>query len=310
MAGKLAGCARRPAILLCVAAAALPVRVSAATGRHACAPTDLGARIEDVAREAHGPVGAAVMLVESGETVSSSGDRRFPMQSVYKLPIAMAVLHRVDRGTLSLGQTVGIRPEDLAAAQQHSPIRDAHPGGAELTVRELLRYMVSESDGTACDVLLDLVGGPRRVTQRLRDIGITGIVVATSEKEMGREPRAQFRNWATPLSALALLKSLHEGRGLAPASRSLLLELMARASTGPRRIKGLLPANTPVAHKTGSSSTIDGRTVATNDVGLVTLPDGRHLAVAVFVSDSTADEATRDGVIARIARAAWDCFSN
>ncbi len=78
---------------------------------------------------------------------------------------------------------------------------------------------------------------------------------------------------------------------------------------GPRRIPGLLPAGTRVAHKTGTSRTLGGLTRATNDVGIVLLPDARHLAVAVFVADSQADEATREGVIARVARAAWDRWS-
>ena len=85
---------------------------------------------------------------------------------------------------------------------------------------------------------------------------------------------------------------------------------MTETGTGAHRIKGMLPADAVVAHKTGTSGTAAGVTAATNDVGIVTLPDGRHLAIAVFVSDSTADEAAREGVIAKAARAAWDYFTN
>ena len=81
---------------------------------------------------------------------------------------------------------------------------------------------------------------------------------------------------------------------------------MTESTTFPARIKGLLPASTVVAHKTGSSGTRNGLTAATNDIGIVTLPDGRHMAIAVFVSDSKADDATRDAVIAKIARLAWE----
>jgi beta-lactamase class A len=176
----------------------------------------------------------------------------------------------------------------------------------ELGVRDLLRFMVSESDGTACDVLLGLVGGPTSVTRYLRGLGVGGIVVANTEKEIGRDEATQYRNWATPRAAVALLRALHEGRGLSPPSRALLLRLMTQTSTGPRRIKGLLPARAVVAHKTGSSRTVNGRTAATNDVGLVTLPNGRHLALAVFVADSRANDPTREGVIAKVARAAWN----
>uniref|UniRef100_A0ACD5H150 Serine hydrolase n=2 Tax=Desertifilaceae TaxID=1969992 RepID=A0ACD5H150_9CYAN len=84
---------------------------------------------------------------------------------------------------------------------------------------------------------------------------------------------------------------------------------MTETPTGLKRIKGLLPEGTVVAHKTGTSGTVEGVTAATNDVGLVTLANGRHLAIAVFVSDSTADQATREAAIAQIARAAWDRWS-
>jgi beta-lactamase class A len=93
------------------------------------------------------------------------------------------------------------------------------------------------------------------------------------------------------------------------SSQALLLRLMTETSTGLKRIKGMLPKGTVVAHKTGTSSTVDGVSAATNDVGLVTLPNGHHLAIAVFVSDAKADMATREAAIARISRAAWDEWS-
>lgn len=270
-------------------------------------PDGLRGRVEEISRSANGRVGAAVMTLETGESVDFSGDQRFPMQSVYKLPIGMAALHDVDRGLLSLERKVRVEAGDLVPSGLHSPIRDKYPkGGVELSLRELLRYMVAESDGTACDVLLRLIGGPDRVTGYLRGLGVKGIVVATSEKEMARDEMTQYRNWATPKAVVELLQSLHQGRGLSGSSRALLLKLMTETPTGPRRIKGLLPAGTVVAHKTGTSNTRNGLTRATNDVGLITLPDGRHLAVAVFVSDSRADGETREGIIAKIARAAWD----
>lgn len=84
---------------------------------------------------------------------------------------------------------------------------------------------------------------------------------------------------------------------------------MTETRTGLKRIKGLLPERTVVAHKTGTSSTVNGVTAATNDVGLVTLPSGQHLAIAVFVSDSQATDVIREEVIAKVARAAWDEWS-
>lgn len=273
----------------------------------ACSSSQLKAQIEDLARVANGPVGAAVVLLEGGDAVAVNGAQKFPMHSVYKLPIGMYVLHQIDQGKLTLDQRVNLQPKDFLTGRQHSPIRDKNPRGIELSVRELLRFMVSESDGTACDVLLQLAGGPEQVTKYLRELGVDGIVVANTEREIGQDEQVQYRNWATPESAVALLRLLHEGRSVSPTSRGLLLDFMTKSPTGPKRIKGLLPPGTPVAHKTGSSGRVNGFR-ALNDIGIITLPDGRHLAIAVFVSNSKIDEVTLESVIAKIARGTWDCW--
>ena len=71
-----------------------------------------------------------------------------------------------------------------------------------------------------------------------------------------------------------------------------------------------MPEGTVVAHKTGTSPTnAEGLSPATNDVGIITLPNGKHLAISVFVCNSTDDEATREAVIAKIAKAAWDFYA-
>lgn len=259
-----------------------------------------------IAETAAGRVGVTVQLLETGESVSFHGADRFPMQSVYKLPIAMAVLSQIEAGNLHLDQPVRVEPAEFLSERQHSPIRDRHPRGVELTVDELLRFMVQESDGTACDVLLRLVGGPDVVAAYLQELGLNDVMVATTEREMGADEQVQYRNWSTPDGMVAFLRALHEGRGLSADHRVRLLQWMTDTTTGPGRLKGRLPAGTVVAHKTGSSRTFDGLTRTTNDAGLITLPDGRHLAVAAFVSDSRADDATRDRVIANLAHTAWN----
>jgi len=81
---------------------------------------------------------------------------------------------------------------------------------------------------------------------------------------------------------------------------------MAESNPGSKGLQGLLPNGTVVAHKTGTSGTQNGITAATNDIGIITLPNGKHFAIAVFVSDSPADEKVREAVIAKIAKAVWD----
>ncbi|HEU0273712.1 MAG TPA: class A beta-lactamase [Candidatus Udaeobacter sp.] len=263
-------------------------------------------QFEKIASAAKGRVGVAAQVLESGETASLHGDEHFPMHSVYKLPISMAVLERVDRGKLKLDQLVRIEPSDYVRKGMSSPVRDKYPDGTELTIAELLRYAICDSDGSASDVLMKLIGGPGKVMLFLEGIHVPDIQVVNYEKEIGRDWDTQYRNWATPKGALALLLALQSQRGLSRDSQALLLKLMIESIPGAKRLKGELPAGTIVAHKTGSGGTQNGITSATNDVGIITLPNGRHLAVAVFVSDSAANDDTRDAIIARLAKAAWD----
>jgi beta-lactamase class A len=272
------------------------------------ASTSLGPQFQKIAAKSKGRVGAAVLLIEAGETSGIHLHERFPMQSVFKLPVAMTVLHDVDQGKISLEQKIAIKKSDFVAPGQGSQIRDAHPeGNFELSVRELLRAMMDVSDGTACDVLLRLAGGPGSVTQYIHSLGVKEITVAISQKEM--TPQSRHRNWATPKGMLELLRVLQQGTVLSPTSRELLLRLMAESRTGPGRIKGLLPPGTIVSHKTGSSGTTNGFTSATNDVGIINLPNGKHLAIAVFVYQTTTTEAASEHTIAEIARAAWDFYT-
>ncbi|HEX3228463.1 MAG TPA: class A beta-lactamase [Pyrinomonadaceae bacterium] len=263
--------------------------------------------ITQIAALAKGHIGVSAMILETGETVAALNPRdHFPMQSVYKLPISMAVMKQVDGGRLKLEQKVAVTKIDFVRAGQHSPIRDRNPNGAEITVNELIRFAIVESDGTASDVLMKLAGGPQAVQAYLNDLSVNDLIVLNTEKEIGQDWQVQYRNFSTPDAAVALLRALHEKRGLSESSQGLILKYLVESTPGAKRLKGLLPAGTIVAHKTGTSGTEKGITAATNDIGIITLPNGNHLAIAVFVSDSPTDEATREGVIAKIAKLVVD----
>jgi len=266
----------------------------------------LAAAITQIAAAAKGRVGVSAIMLESGETLASLNPQdHFPMQSVYKLPISMAVMKQVDEGKITLEQKVRIAKEDFVGRAAHSPIRDKYPNGTELTVTEVLRFALSESDGTASDVLMKLAGGHEAVQAYLTSLGIKDMIVLDTENAFTQDHSLQYRNYATPEAAVALLRALYERRGLSESSQALLLKYLTESSTGPKRLKGLLPVGTLVAHKTGTSGTEKGITAATNDIGIITLPGGRHLAMAVFVADSPADEVTREAVIAKIAKAVF-----
>ena len=266
--------------------------------------------IERIVESADGTIGVAIRGVENNDTLTINGSDRFPMQSVYKFPLALAVLSRVDNGALSLDQQIFVKKDDLLP-NTWSPLRQKYPNGnVAITLDELLTHTVSQSDNIGCDILFRLVGGPEIVNNYIHGLGISAMAIVATEEEMHRDWEVQFRNWSTPGAMGQLLCKFYHDSILSTGSRDYLWQLMVKTVTGPQKLKGLLPAGTIVAHKTGSSGVNDkGIAAATNDVGIMTLPNGSHVVVVAFVSNSSAGENARDEVIARIARCVWDVYS-
>lgn len=272
----------------------------------ALAQEPLRQQIRAIASEAHGKVSVACSLPGSTLNCDLNPNARPPMQSVFKLPLAFTVLHQVEKGTLSLDQPVRFHPEDRILPHVYSPLQDQYPdAGVDVPLRELLRLTVSLSDNVAADILLRLVGGPKAVNAYIAGLGIRGFHLQDSEAVLHHEVSAQYRNWFEPAGAVQLLRRISDNSPLTSEHTDLFLGWMT-SDLRTKRLEGDLPAGTRVAHKSGTSDVDNGVAHATNDIGLIPLPDGRRIAIAVFVTDSTADEATREQVIARIAKAAYD----
>lgn len=267
-------------------------------------------QITKIIQSSKAKVGISVLGLEDRDTLAFDGRGHYPMQSVYKFPLAVAVLHEVDRGNLSLDMKIRIRKKDLLP-ETWSPLRDKYPqGDVDIPLSEILRYTVSMSDNNGCDILFRLIGGPEKVEAYIRSIGITGMAFAATEEEMHANPKTQFSNWCEPNAMANLLDMFKAGRILSESGRTFLWDVMTETSTGPNRIKGLLPPGTVVAHKTGSSGRNGkGIAYAVNDVGIITLPNGKHVAIVVYVSDSREDNDTLENIIARVSKIVWDYFS-
>ena len=263
-------------------------------------------QIRAIAIEAHGKVSVACFLPGSALNCDLNPNAQPPMQSVFKLPLAIAVLHQVERGTLSLDQPVRFLPEDRILPHVYSPLQEQYPdAGVDVPLRELLRLTVSLSDNVAADILLRLVGGPKFVDTYIAALGVHGFHLQDNEAVLHREMAAQYRNSFEPAGAVQLLRKISDNSPLTPEHTDLLIAWMTPSKrTG--RLDGELPSEVHVAHKSGTSDVDNGVAHATNDIGLIPLPDGRRIAIAVFVTDSTADQAIREKVIARIAKAAYD----
>jgi beta-lactamase class A len=281
---------------------ALPLFFLAAS---AVAQTPLHQRLAHIANEAHGKVYVSCSLpgVELDCNLAPHGHP--PMQSTFKFPLALAVLHQVELGKLQLDQPVRFLKSDRSAT--FSPLQDEFPeADVDVPLRKIIKLTVETSDNTAADIQLLLIGGPAALQQYLDSLGLSAIHQQDSEHTLHGDQKLQYRDYAEPAAMVALLRLFADHSPLNPEHTALLNGWMLEASSGPKRIKGLLPAATPVAHKTGSSGVEWGMIPATNDVGLITLPDGRRLALAVFVIDAHADQDACEHVVAAIAKAVYD----
>jgi beta-lactamase class A len=287
--------------------ACLMVMVGAPLFGQTVGQAGLQKEIRTIAADAQGRVEVACALPGTTLNCDVEAHARPPMQSVFKLPLAMAVLHMAETKGWEIDRPVRFLPGDLLPKGSYSPLQDKYPqAGMDVPLRELLRLAVSLSDNAAADVLLRVIGGPQALTEYVASLGVKGFQAQDTEGAMHRNAQLQYRNWFEPAGAVQLLGRLRDRSPLNPGDTKLLLGWMAEAPGGAGRIKGMLPPGTLVMHKTGSSDTLAGVTAATNDIGLIVLPDGRQLALAVFVTDSRADEKTREAVIARIAKAVYE----
>jgi beta-lactamase class A len=293
--------------------------------------------ISRAAKSAGGTVGVSAIHIESGRRIILNSSERFPMASTYKVPIAVQLLARVDQGEITLDQMIELKPWDLHPGGGTLTTLLNKPG-VVLSVRNLLELMLLQSDNSATDILLRLAGGPEAITACVRALHIqdmeinrptinliadcTGYTLppenewtpelfkklynATtpeSRKAAARKFEADPRDTSTPEAMAMLLERIYRGDLLQPESRALLLDMMERCQTGEARLKGILPSETIVAHKTG---TIGG---IANDVGIISLPnDAGHVAIGVFVKSSEKPISGREHAIAHIARAVYDFF--
>ena len=267
-------------------------------------------KIGDILLNKNATVGVSVLGFENGFKYSRNADKKLPMQSVFKFHIAAAVLDFVDQGKLSLDQKIHLDPSNLLE-NTWSPLRDKYPnGGVDVPLSEILELTVAKSDNNGCDILLKLLGGTQTVQKFMNSKGVKNFQIKNSEAEMHKDWSLQYKNYSTTQSAVDVLKKFSDGKLLSKKSTEYLMKVMLSTSTGLNKLVEQLPKNTPVARKTGSSGKNDaGLTGAENEIAIVTLPNGKQYAIAVFVSNSTESNVVNCKIISDISKAVWDDFS-
>ena len=264
-------------------------------------------KLATIASSADATVSVACALPGTTLDCDLHPDGHPPMQSVFKLPLGLAMLHQVEQGKFTLDQPIRFLPSDRIQPGSYSPLQDKYPNAnVDIPLRELIRLSVYLSDNAAADTLLRLLGGPHALQTYIDSLGIQGFHIEDNEYSVHTDAHLQFENWFTPRAAVALLRLLADKSPLSPENTQLLFSFMQGPGNGTGRIKAGVPADTIVRHKSGTSDTVLGITYAMNDIALITLPDGRTLALAVFLTNSTATQPQREATIAAIAKAAYE----
>ncbi len=317
------------------AIAILLAQISHATAGALAPDGPLQQELQSLANGFDGRIG--ICARDAVSTVCINREQRFSLQSVVKLVVAAVAMDAVDGGSWHLDDAIIVRKEDLSLFVQ--PLArevEAHGGQLQTTIGDLVTRAITQSDSAASDILFARLGGATRIQKFLSSHGIQGLRIDRDERHLqtdimglGWQPgfvdtkvlrRAvaalpqtrrdaayaaylnDERDAATPDGMVSFLNALASGALLSSPSSTFLIETMRRTVTFPDRLGAGTPRGWQLAHKTGTSSTWNGLTAATNDVGILTAPDGGTIAVVAFVADSRRDEAERAGVIARAAR--------
>ena len=305
-----------------VEAAIKPAYAKAPRKAAHCAPRPaaLQQEIDRIAGSFAGKVGIAVTQAGCDWVVGARQDEFFPQQSVSKLWVALSVLDAVDRGTIRLDQPLTLKPEDLVVFNQPMRWQLLEQGSLTLQVEALLHSSLSLSDNLANDKLLWTVGGPDHVRRILAERGLDGIRFGPGERLLqsgiagvqwtpelaqgsafedarARLPLDQRQallaryvadpvDGATPAGIAQALGRLAMGDLLSPAATGVLLDIMAHSRSGPRRLKGGVPAGWKVFHKTGTGQELRGLATGYNDVAVFEAPDGTAYGVAVLIGET------------------------
>lgn len=250
-------------------------------------------------------------IIYDNHEYSLNNELQYPVMSVFKLPIALTVLHKIETEGISLDSIFTITPAQMIA-DTYSPLRDKHPNQAiEISLRDIIRYTVSHSDNNTCDWLIAFVGGIDTVDRHIRSLGLDNFKYQFTEDEMHQNMLHCYDNWSTPLEMSRLLYRIYNDSMLVTANLAFIKETMFQTPTGQNKLKAGLPSDARLEHKTGHSDRLHESTqIADCDAGVVYLPDNKQMYITVFIKDSRETDATNAAIIADVARIAYKTMTN
>lgn len=266
--------------------------------------------LESICSEYKATIGVAV-IANSKDTTVINNEVHYPMLSVFKFHQALATAKFMEEQGLKFTDSVFV-PKQMLSEDTYSPMRDKHvEGDFNISIGNLLIYILQQSDNIACDVLFDLTGGPKATDKYIRSLGINDFAINHNEKEMHENIDLCRENWSKPLATAKLLDIFISGNILSKDCRYFIFKTMTNCTTGENRLtKPIKGSDAIIGHKTGTSDKDNqGRFIGINDVGFVLLPDNKYYVIAVFIKDSAESYTDNEAIIARISQAVYSYCS-
>lgn len=253
------------------------------------------------------------VIINGKDTVAVNGNRDFPMMSVFKFPLSLAVAAWVDANEMSIDDYVSFGPNSLIEDTYSPMLKKYGKGLNKMSIRELLEWALVESDNNAADLLLKRVGGTACATRLMQDVGgELDIAIGASEADMHADPYKSYLNRSTPLAMAALFDRFDADIRNRSQSFASIAAMLEQCRTGAGRLPApLMQTNAVIGHKTGTGfSTKEGRISAINDCGYVNLPNGMRYSIAVFIADSAYDMAETEKMIAHISEIVYKSLAS
>jgi len=265
------------------------------------ATNDFANRILSAEQRTGARIGVAAVDTASGKRLAYRSEERFPMCSTFKFLAAAAVLKRVDGGQQELDRFVSYDAKDIL---EYAPITKAHLKVGGMTLGALCAAAIQQSDNTACNLLLDTIGGPTGLTNFARSIGDETTRLDRKEPELNSASPGDERDTTTPAAMCADMQRLLLGNVLSESSRQQLEDWLRQNETGSQMIRAGVPKTWTVGDKTGRCG--NG---ATNDVAIIRPPAGAPILVAIYSMGPASLADDRTAIVAEAARAVVEFLS-
>jgi beta-lactamase class A len=253
----------------------------------------LSESLAQLEKENNGRLGVAVLDTGSGASSGYRTNERFAMCSTFKMLLAANVLHRVDAGKESLNRTIVIPAKIVLVS---SPITQEHAGGS-MPVRDLCAAIITRSDNTAANLLLDLVGGPVGITQFARSFGDTVTRLDRTETTLNEALPGDPRDTTSPAAMVATWRKLLLGDTLSAPSRKQLADWLITNKTGDERLRKGLKVGWIVGDKTGANGEN-----TTNDVAIIWPSNQAPVLVAAYLTACAGTDEKRNAILADVGR--------